>query len=136
MYGRDICECTIGAEHFWGKGIMMRNECVVGGIFMASNTANTCAVWNCSIRNNLGSTHRNIIGQQGSIEHLRSILGPPTKLLEANELICMCSSSNLCCRDRYHDTHVMSCMSVCIMMSVMHYIRDDRQDTTRVLADI
>jgi len=91
----------------------MRNERVEGGIFMASNTANTCAVWNCSIRNNLGSTHRNIIGQQGSIEHLRSILGPPTKLLEANELICMYSSFHLCCMereiDRYHDTHIMSC---------------------------
>jgi len=88
---------------------MMRNERMVGGIFMASNTANTCAVWNCSIRDNLGSTNRNIIGQQGSIEHLRSILGPPSKLLEANELICMCSSS----LQRYHDTHVIyDCMHV------------------------
>jgi len=57
----------------------------------------------------LGSTNRNIIGQQGSIEHLRSILGPPSKLLEANELICMCSSS----LQRYHDTHVIyECMHV------------------------
>lgn len=95
----------------------MRNERVVGGIFMASNTANTCAVWNCSICDNLGSTNRNIIGQQGSIEHLRSILGPPTKLLEANELICMCSSS----LQRYHDTYVMSCD---VMYECMHVVYD------------
>jgi hypothetical protein len=60
-----------GAEHHWGRGIMMRDEWVQGGIFMASNVANTTAVWNCHINNDAGD----IIGAHGDIERLRPLLG-------------------------------------------------------------
>ena len=63
-----------GAEHHWGGGMMMRNERFEGGIFMVSNLANTCAVWNCMVRDNDGS----IVGSHGEIERLRPLLGPPS----------------------------------------------------------
>ena len=60
-----------GAEHHWGGGMMMRRECVQGGIFMASNVAGTTAVWNCHINDEEGE----FIGVHGDIEHLREALG-------------------------------------------------------------
>jgi len=60
-----------GAEHSWGGGMMMRNECVDGGIFMTSNIAGTTAVWNCRINDEDGD----FIGAHGDIEHLRDAIG-------------------------------------------------------------
>ena len=60
-----------GAEHHWGGGLMMRNEYVEGGIFMASNIADTTAVWNCTINDEGGE----FIGAHGDIEHFRLLLG-------------------------------------------------------------
>jgi hypothetical protein len=74
-----------GAEHHWGNGLMMRNERVVGGIFMASNVANTTAVWNCHLNNERGQ----MVGPHGDIEYLRPLLGPCARTLEAGELIWM-----------------------------------------------
>ena len=50
---------------------------------MGSNSANTTAVWNCRIRDDLGD----IIAPHGSIERCRSLLGPPSRTLEAGEII-------------------------------------------------
>jgi hypothetical protein len=73
-----------GAEHRWGNGLMMRREFMEGGIFMVSNVSNTTAVWNARIDNEAG-----VIGNHGDIEHLRPLLGPPSHLLEAGELVWM-----------------------------------------------
>ncbi len=74
-----------GIEHHWGNGMMMRTEFVQGGIFFGSNIGGTTAVWNCRIRDD----HGDIIAAHGSIERLRSLIGPPTKLLEAGEIVWM-----------------------------------------------
>lgn len=74
-----------GAEHNWGNGLMMRDETFQGGIYMASNIADTCAVWNCRVNDRDGD----IIGCHGNIERLRPILGPPTAKLRANDLVWM-----------------------------------------------
>lgn len=74
-----------GAEHYWGNGMMMRNECVRGGVFMGSNVAGTTAVWNCHINNEYGQ----FVGPHGDIEALRPLLGPCTRTLDAGELIWM-----------------------------------------------
>jgi hypothetical protein len=76
---------TPGAEHYWGQGMMMRDERVEGGIFMASNIANTTAVWNCHINNDNGG----FVGPHGDIEHLRPLLGTCARTLEAGELVWM-----------------------------------------------
>jgi len=55
---------------------MMRGERLEGGIYMVSNMANTCAVWNSKVRDYDGS----IIGPHGNIERLRPLLGPPSLL--------------------------------------------------------
>jgi hypothetical protein len=60
-----------GVEHHWGRGIMMRDEWVQGGIFMASSIPDATAVWNCHINNDAGD----IIGAHGDIERLRPLLG-------------------------------------------------------------
>lgn len=60
-----------GAEHHWGGGLMIRSEYVQGGIFMASNIADTTAVWSCRIDDEDGE----FIGAHGDIEHMREALG-------------------------------------------------------------
>ena len=72
-----------GAEHRWGGGLMMRDETVVGGIYMASNVSDSCAIWNAKIHDTDGT----IIGPHGDIEKMRSLLGPPTMLLKAGQLV-------------------------------------------------
>lgn len=62
-------------------GIMMRRERLESGIYMVSNMANTCAVWNCKVRDYDGS----IIGMHGDIERLRPVLGSRS-LLDAGQL--------------------------------------------------
>jgi hypothetical protein len=65
--------------------MMMRDEKVEGGIFMASNIAGTTAVWNCQVNNDHGA----FIGAHGDMEHLRPLLGPCARTLEAGELVWM-----------------------------------------------
>ena len=74
-----------GAEHHWGRGLMMRDEYTEGGIFLASNVSDTTAVWNCHINNEDGR----MIGPHGDIERLRYLLGKPSYLLKAGELLWM-----------------------------------------------
>ena len=70
--------------HRWGMG-EVRDEYFVGGIFIASNVSGTTAVWNCRVHDTFGD----IIGPHGSLERCRDVLGPPTKILDAGELIWM-----------------------------------------------
>lgn len=72
-----------GLEHHWGNGMLLSQESIEGGIYFGSNLANTTAVWNCKIRDD----HGDIIGPHGSIERIRDILGPPTRTLEAGEIV-------------------------------------------------
>ena len=74
-----------GAEHHWGRGIMMRHDRLNGGIYMCSNVDNSTAVWNHYINDHNGE----IIGPHGDMEHVRHLLGPPTKLLKKGELVWM-----------------------------------------------
>lgn len=68
--------------HPWGLG-RSTDEFLEGGIFLASNTTDSTAVWNCRIHDTFGD----IIGPNGSLERMRDFLGPPTKKLAAGELI-------------------------------------------------
>lgn len=76
---------TPGAEHHWGQGMMMRNETICGGIFMASNVSDSCAVWNCHIHDPEGD----VVGSHGDIRRLTDLLGPPCMQLAAGELVWM-----------------------------------------------
>ena len=65
----------------WGFG--ERSQLGVhGGIFMASNVANSCSVWNCSIQPDIFGNE--IIGEHGCVEHLREFLPCKEKTMEEN----------------------------------------------------
>lgn len=68
----------------WGGG-PIRASRIHGGIFCASNVANTTAVWNCQLHD----PQAHVIRRHGSIEHCRRLLGKPSKLLQAGEIIWM-----------------------------------------------
>jgi hypothetical protein len=70
--------------HPWGMG-RSSGEFLVGGVFLASNLANTTAVWNCRVHDTFGD----MIGKHGSLERCRDILGKPSKILNAGELVWM-----------------------------------------------
>ena len=53
------------------------NLAIHGGIYMASNVANSCKVWDCQIVDDT------CIGHLGDIEHLRSLL-PESEIMEPN----------------------------------------------------
>ena len=83
-HGKNGCY-TPGAEHHWGRGLIMRHDALVGGIYMCSNVDNSTAVWNQYINDRNGE----IIGPHGDLEHVRHLLGPPSKLLKKGELVWM-----------------------------------------------
>ena len=72
--------------HPWGFGALAGNY-LDGGIFLASNVANTTKVWNCRVHDVCGD----IVGNHGSAERLRFCLeNDPqyeSKTLEAGELV-------------------------------------------------
>ena len=68
-----------GQEHHWGCGVAYSPDELYGGLYMASNVSNTCAVYNALI-------DKNGVDSQGGMDHLRRLIGEPT-LLEANELV-------------------------------------------------
>ena len=72
-----------GSEHHWGHGLMMRGEQVKGGIFMASNVSDSCAVWNCHISDPEGD----VVGSHGDVRRLNNLLGPPSITLAAGDLV-------------------------------------------------
>eukprot|EP01040_Poterioochromonas_malhamensis_P004326 gene4326-4638_t len=76
-YTPDMC-----FYHPWGGGTAT-DEYLVGGIFLASNVSDTTAIWNTRIHDTFGD----VIGPHGSLERMRSLLGPPAKRLAGGELI-------------------------------------------------
>jgi len=54
--------------HRWGSGFF--RDSTVGGIFMASNVSDSCAVWDVCIRD-----LPHMVGRFGDIEHLRGLIG-------------------------------------------------------------
>mmetsp|Transcript_41448 Transcript_41448/g.125510 ORF Transcript_41448/g.125510 Transcript_41448/m.125510 type:complete len:472 (-) Transcript_41448:336-1751(-) len=73
-----------GSEHRWGMGVFFSPDRYEGGIFMASNIADTSEVWDALVDKKV----KGIVDKHGGCEHLRPLIGPGTKL-KANELIWM-----------------------------------------------
>ncbi len=69
---------------YWGGG-PVRASRVHGGIFVCSNVSDSTAVWNCQVFDYDGE----VIRKHGNLEHCRSLLGAPSKVLEAGELVWM-----------------------------------------------
>lgn len=67
----------------WGGGYCSDHWAnLEGGIYMASNVANSCQVWNCYILHN--DNGQEVIGELGDIEHLRNFLPPEHEIMEEN----------------------------------------------------
>ncbi|XP_012560212.2 uncharacterized protein LOC101236717 [Hydra vulgaris] len=66
----------------WGYG-MSNTDVFSGGIYMASNIADSCKVWNCQILP--GEDGKCVIGELGDIEHLREFL-PEAEVMKKNAL--------------------------------------------------
>lgn len=75
---------TPALEHCWGIGVFFEPDRYEGGIYMASNVANTSEVYDALVDKNIPG----IVDKHGGCEHLRPLLGPSTKLA-ANQLIWM-----------------------------------------------
>jgi hypothetical protein len=75
---------TPGVEHRWGMGVFFGPDRYEGGIYMASSVSNTSEVWDALV----DKTVRGIVDKHGGCEHLRSMIGPGTKL-QAGDLIWM-----------------------------------------------
>jgi hypothetical protein len=72
------------ASLYWGGG-PIRASRIQGGIFCASNVSNTTALWNCQVHD----PDAHVIRRHGSLEHCRRLLGKPSKILQAGEMIWM-----------------------------------------------
>ena len=73
-------ESMIERENYYRSGYGMYDEThidVEGGIFMASNVADSCRVWDCLVIDD------SCIGDCGDVEHLRSHL-PESEVMEPN----------------------------------------------------
>ncbi|XP_065659618.1 uncharacterized protein LOC124817461 [Hydra vulgaris] len=66
----------------WGSGMSIM-DVYSGGIYMASNIAGSCKVWNCQILP--GDDGKCVIGELGDIEHLREFL-PEAEVMNKNAL--------------------------------------------------
>ena len=73
--GNSIVQSTMA---YWDGGFPHANMITVtGGIYMASNVADSCRVWDCQIMDDT------CIGRLGDIEHLRNLL-PESEVMEPN----------------------------------------------------
>ena len=70
--------------HPWGHKLVITGTELVGGIFMASNVSNSCAVWNCTIE--ADDNGDEVIGDLGNVEHLRDFLPSQSENMGANEM--------------------------------------------------
>ncbi|XP_065659615.1 uncharacterized protein LOC101236717 [Hydra vulgaris] len=66
----------------WGGGVNFE-DVFSGGIYMASNIAGSCKVWNCQILP--GEDGKCVISELGDIEHLREFL-PESEVMKENAL--------------------------------------------------
>ncbi len=75
----------------WGRGCyddsLGKHYEYIGGLYMASNVAGSCRVWNCRI-NDPGK----VVGPLGDLEHVRSVLGEG-ETLDAGEVVWMTDST-------------------------------------------
>jgi hypothetical protein len=65
----------------WGSGVTSSTDELHGGIFIASNLENTCAVWDALIDSSFG-----VVDSLGGIENLRPFIGNGKKM-PANMLV-------------------------------------------------
>ena len=70
--------------HHWGMGVNLGRDKVQGGIYMASNVENSCAVWNSQVQCDENNENMEIIRKHGDIEYLRPYLGPSTVMKPNN----------------------------------------------------
>lgn len=75
---------TPGREHHWGGGHFYSPDRYEGGIYFASNIANTSILYNALINKNVPG----IVDEHGTSEHLRRFVGTGTRL-EAGQLVWM-----------------------------------------------
>ena len=58
----------------WGRGIYDENYEnfyeYIGGIYMASNVADSTRIWNCKVKN-----PSEVVGPLGDLQHMKSYLG-------------------------------------------------------------
>jgi hypothetical protein len=73
-----------GCEHHWGGGHFFSPDVYDGGIYFASNVANSSIVYDALIDKNIPG----IVDKHGSCEHLRNFIGSGTSL-EAGQLVWM-----------------------------------------------
>lgn len=64
-----------GTEHRWGMGMAYSPDEIEGGLYLASNTSNTTAVWDALVDPKFGA-----VDTHGGIEHLRPYIGKGKKL--------------------------------------------------------
>ena len=71
----------------WGRGIyddkLGAHYEYIGGLYMASNVADSCCIWNCKVKD-----PSNVVGPLGDLEHMRSYLGEGESL-DAGEVVWM-----------------------------------------------
>ncbi|KAI8613106.1 hypothetical protein BC830DRAFT_1230763 [Chytriomyces sp. MP71] len=60
------CELVMPWHH-WGFGMVMKHVCE-GGIFIASNTTDSCRVYDCVLKD------PSVVGKLGDLEHMRHVL--------------------------------------------------------------
>ena len=85
---KDAKGCLIKHYFEWGgsgTGYFFDYETqeLEGGIYMASNVANSCKVWNCEIQRP-GADFIDIVGKHGDIEHLREFLPVEGEMMDTN----------------------------------------------------
>ena len=79
--GKSDHDCKL---YRWGDGIVTITQRLQGGIYMASNVANSCKVWNCEILKPEGLNSPDVVGEHGDIEHLRTLLPSKCETMDAN----------------------------------------------------
>ena len=63
------------SKNMWDKDLITSYNKVEGGIYMAFNASNLCAVWNSKILIDPANNNTDIIGANGDITHLRKYIG-------------------------------------------------------------
>ena len=87
--GGGIAETSTQVRPTWGRGWFTAEDTEYeGGIYMASNVADSCKLWDCQVIADRVNGPE-IIGRNGDIEHLRSTLKRaeiPSDTMEPNHL--------------------------------------------------
>ena len=82
-FGVGYCEDKVGnVHHPWGFGMVSQQCDFIGGIFMASNLANSTQAWNMRVVSTEDGDE--VIGAMGNLENLRHILPGKPEMLRPN----------------------------------------------------